>query len=177
MPCFPLLVNSSLLNDTRKVDMTPLDTIKIDEHGLYKAAVAFMVSGRTEDDAWKDVALFVSQFKGDADGLDAQFAMIEEAIKTDFKVTAMPGKWRSAKTVARKAFALGTTLIDPADKQPYGKSFIEKANAGIPVAISRGEKAVATTTKLVKLLATITWDNDAQRIYVRDQIHSLAKLL
>jgi len=161
---------------------TPSDTlviIKPEEHGLYQAAVAFMVSERTDDNAWRGVALFVSQWKGDADGLDAEFEKIEAQIKTDFSITAMPSKWRSAKAVARKAFASGMSLLDPIDKEPYGKTLIEHAMKPVPTPLTAGQKAHDAIDKLISIITEVgfAWDTGMQQVYVRDQLKTLIKLI
>lgn len=108
------------------------------EHLLYKAAVSFMVSERTSVESWELVAKFASRFtdNGDVAALKKEFAVVEQQIKADFKIDALPSAWRSAKSVAVKAVKSAVRLVDSHTGAVKGKTAVENEckPVGVPTA-------------------------------------------
>lgn len=95
---------------------------------LYDACVGFLVSERTDSDAWADVCRHVQQAvnNGDTSALVSEFKATEQQIKKDYAITALPTAWRTAKSTALKAVRCGIELVDVGGVvQP--KTAVEKA--------------------------------------------------
>lgn len=134
------------------------------EHPLYTAAVAMMASDRLDSDSWEQIANFTVAFKGDADELTAQFVDIEDKIKADYSITAMPGRWRSAKSAALKAKLAGINLVT-AEGEIKGKSAIEKevkARLSSP-SLSHARQIELVIGRLVVMPLPLKWDSFKQR--------------
>lgn len=114
---------------------------------LYDAGVMFMVSERTEGDAWNTIATYVANSVNiGVKELKERFKVVEEQLKKDYNVTTLPSKWRSAKSVALKAVATNTPLVivkEDGSKEAIGKTVVEndiKARIGAKNALLKGSK-------------------------------------
>lgn len=125
------------------------------EHLLYKAAVSFMVSERTGVESWEMVAKFAASV-GNSAALRKEFAVVEQQIKADFKIDALPSAWRSAKSVALKAVLKGVALVDSHTGAVKGKTAVEKQckpAASVPVAMTLQQELFFSTGKATGVLA------------------------
>jgi hypothetical protein len=80
---------------------------------LYEACVGFMVGEKTTTDSWAAVAQWVHENRNkNTDDLKGALKDVEARIKEDFKVTALPSAWRSAKSTALDALRVSVALVD-----------------------------------------------------------------
>jgi hypothetical protein len=101
---------------------------------LYDAGVMFMVSDRTESDAWEAVCKEVTRLQvtnTNISDIKAIFKTTEDQLKKDYSITTLPSKWRSAKSVVLTAIENCVGLNYPsstgADNREFkGKTFVEK---------------------------------------------------
>jgi hypothetical protein len=99
---------------------------------LYEACVGLMVANKSTQDSWSKVASFVyANSHLTHEDMIERFKVVEAQVKADFKVTALPSAWRSAKTVALKAKKLSVPLMAPnsttGDLYACGKSAVERS--------------------------------------------------
>lgn len=100
-------------------------------HPLYDAAVGWMVSERTDKDSWETVVRYVHARQEAGDQLaqiKADFKVVEQQIKSDFTITQLPIAWRTAKSIALKAVAMGLPLLDGGDV--IGKTELDNRTKG-----------------------------------------------
>jgi hypothetical protein len=96
---------------------------------LYEAAVGFLVSEKSNSNAWEEVAKFVYQYTMNGSSLKdlrREFAIVEKQIRKDFEVNKLPPAWRSAKSTALSALQLGVPLIDTATSTAMPKTDVGK---------------------------------------------------
>lgn len=138
------------------------------EHLLYKAAVSFMVSERTHTESWEMVAKFASNYVDGSDvaSLKAEFKTVEQQIKADFKIDALPAAWRSAKSVALKAVDKGVRLVDSHTGAVKGKTAVEKEckpyATRVSVAGTPQQELFYVLGKAIGLLAKSGFEFDSQ---------------
>lgn len=153
------------------------------EHLLYKAAVSFMVSERTHTESWEMVAKFASNYVDGSDvaSLKAEFKTVEQQIKADFKIDALPSAWRSAKSVALKAVGKGVRLVDSHTGAVKGKTAVEKEckpPTPVRVAMTTQQELFFTLGKLAGLVARLAeWDTQSDKdkaLYVFDELKQAA---
>jgi hypothetical protein len=101
---------------------------------LYEAAVGFLVSEKSNSNAWEQVATFAYNYSGNMKQLMREFAIVEKQIRKDFEVNKLPPAWRSAKSTALAALRMGIPLVDASTlaampKTDVGK-LIKAAKAG-----------------------------------------------
>jgi hypothetical protein len=94
----------------------------------HEALVEYTVSDRTAGTAWNKLALWVYKRHiagSTVNDISIDLALIEQEVKEEYEIDALPAAWRSAKSVALKACAKGIALVDGAG-EPLGKTAIEK---------------------------------------------------
>jgi hypothetical protein len=92
---------------------------------LYEACVGYMVADRSESNAWKQVAEFVTKERAAGKTLlqiKDVFQAVEQQAAKDFGVKGMPNSWRSAKSTALGAVVKGLALMH--EGQPLPKTVI-----------------------------------------------------
>lgn len=130
---------------------------------LYDAAVGFMVSEKSQSNAWAQVALFVSSHRADANPVDPaaeqewlrkikrEFRTVELQVKKDFGVSKLPVAWRSAKSTAISAVLKGITLVGSEGVMPKTdvSTLLKASKKGLPVSpIERFNHHLATAMVL-----------------------------
>lgn len=121
---------------------------------LYDAAVGFLVSEKSNSNAWAQVAEFVADHRmnynpGDEEAeqqwlrhLKREFLVVERQVKKDFQVTRLPVSWRSAKSTSINAVTRGIPLLDTTGS-PVPKTDVSKL-------ISAAKKGIIILTPLEK---------------------------
>ena len=83
------------------------------------------------ENTWGDAVLFIQPAVNGMDGekaAEAAAAFLQGTVEAEIRAqgaTRMPGDYRSAKSVIRKALRMGVALLD-ANGKPRGKSAVEK---------------------------------------------------
>lgn len=132
-------------------------------HLLYDACVGFMVSEKTGKDSWEKMAQFVhaQASKGsDIATIKAEFKLVEKQLKQDFKVSALPAAYRSAKTTALSALADAIPFVRE-DGSALPKTDVSKALAAYRARFTKGpvdyaDKALSHLTTTLGYLCAVT---------------------
>jgi len=109
------------------------DSSTVQPAPLYEAAVGFLVSERSNNNAWEQVARYVDAYTrkivaGEATFLDLkrEFRAVEQQVKADYKIEGrMPSAWRSAKSTCLSAARGGIPIIN-ADGKVQPKTDVGK---------------------------------------------------
>ena len=141
-----------------------------DEHPLYKAGVHFLVSKKTDQEAWALVAKWGSFFGNDVVAMESEFATIEKQLKADFNITSMPTAWRSSKSTIINAARQGvawveidgsvvpktevyrrTKLATPVATQPEIATIIDSLNHALSL-ITRSSSLIKSDAHVIRTL-------------------------
>lgn len=109
---------------------------------LYDAAVGFLVSEKSNSNAWAQVAEFVAAYGNNEQDLQREFRIVERQVKKDFQVSRLPASWRSAKSTAINALRRSIPLLDTSGS-PVPKTDVSKL-------ISAAKKGVIVLTPMEK---------------------------
>jgi len=128
---------------------------------LYEAATESLVSDTSATSTFEKM-IQEAFTHSSVDTFTQEIKETERQIKKDFEVSAMPGPWRSAKSVIQSAMKLGIGLVD--DNGSYlGKTALQsKIKALKPVKTELTNEEYAT--KVCNLIANVPDDIDQEQV-------------
>ena len=154
-----------------------------DTNKLYTAAVGYMVAEKSNENSWAGLVecavqhisakinkmASIDEVTNEALAFSFRTEMlsvVEQQIKKDFNITAMPAAWRSAKSTVVAAIKAGVDLVKNEPRSVRGKTEVEKEikNAKAhtkpkePPEKSPGDSAIYTLNKLIDMVSRTTGD-------------------
>lgn len=122
---------------------------------LYDAATNSLASDASSDNCWTKMVT-ASFAAGGHKEFQKELKDVEKLIKTEYKINAMPGPWRSAKSVVLSALEKGIVLTG-ANGEILGKSSIQsKLKAGKETDVDIFKKSLAACGMIRKHIESFT---------------------
>jgi hypothetical protein len=138
---------------TTKIDVSPR---------LYEAATESLVADSSANSTFEKM-ISVAYTHGTLDTFVQELKATEKQIKAEFEVGAMPGPWRSAKSVIQSAMRLKLSLCDD-NAVFYGKTYLQNK-----IKEAKTETKVVTEedyiSRICKLLSNVPEDMDAKKVH------------
>jgi hypothetical protein len=144
---------------TSELQMEPIKEVS----ALYTAATEALVSDSSATSTFEKMIAVGFQHSS-LETFNKELKDTEKLIKKEFEVSAMPGPWRSAKSVITTAIKLSIGLVDD-NGGFYGKTFLQNKIKEKKLDGKDPETNDSYASKVIKLLTNIPDELDAKVIY------------
>ena len=146
------------MTEAKKVDVSPK---------LYEAATESLVSDASATSTFEKM-IAVGYTHSTTETFVQELKATEKQIKQEFEVGAMPGPWRSAKSVITSAMKLGIGLCDD-NGGFYGKTYLQNKIKEMKTDTSELITMGEYISKVCKLLSSVPDHLDAK--VVSEEVH------